>query len=302
MPVSPSDDLRHPLRREPHARESLFYGAILPGQRRMLFVYTWVNDEDLAGMLVTVVEEGGQRILSATEGIPVGGADFDDWTVGPLTVRHAPLMERAEIRFAEEETELDLVFTGLHEPFSYLDNADPCPAFVADDRFEQGCRVEGTLVLDGETIAIDGTGHRDHSWGTRDWTAIQDWKWCSGQTDNGAASFNLMVMHGRGTTTTHGYVVRDGRLAPITRVRAGVRFDDAFLQTDADIVIEDADGRTTEVRAQRFALFAFEAGTASLREAGCAGAIDGASAAVHLECGWDKAYADRQVREGAAAA
>lgn len=296
------DDLRHRLRQEAHARESLFYGTVLPEPGLMVFLYTWVSGDDLAGALATVVDGDGTRLLSATDGIPAGGADFDDWAVGGLTLRHAPLMERAELRFAEGENLIELAFEGAHAPFSYLDNEDPCPSFVADDRFEQTCRVTGRIVVDGEEVPVDSHGHRDHSWGTRDWSAIQDWKWCSGWTTDGAASFNVMLMHGRGTTTTHGYVLREGTLTPVRRVRADVRYDEDFLQTDADLVVEDADGGRLTVTAERFALFAFDAGTASLREAGCAGTIDGAPAAVHLECGWDRAYAERQVAASPATA
>ncbi len=36
-------------------------------------------------------------------------------------------------------------------------------------RFEQSMRVDGTVTIDGTTHAIRAAGHRDRSWGPRDW-------------------------------------------------------------------------------------------------------------------------------------
>jgi hypothetical protein len=299
--LTPVDDLRHGLTPGPHARESLFYGVLLPGEGLMVFLYTWVNAENAAGQMVVVVEgDDVRRAFSAADGIDVGAADFDDWEVAGLRVRHHDLLKAATLTFADDDVALELTFTGLHDAFSYLGNADGCPSFVADDRFEQSCRVTGTLVLDGREIAVDTTGHRDHSWGTRDWDTIQDWKWISGQAADGTA-FNLMLMHARGETTTHGYVLRDGITSPIVQARAKARYDDRWGQTDVDLTITDAAGATTTVTAARYALFRFEAGERIvLQEAACSGTIDGVEAAVHFEGGWDKGYVALQAQRAVA--
>ncbi len=47
----------------------------------------------------------------------------------------------------------------------------------------QGKHVKGTLTLGDGKIKCDTTaGHRDHSWGTRDWLAFQHYRWFQGQT------------------------------------------------------------------------------------------------------------------------
>lgn len=303
----PKDDLRHPLAPGPHSRESLFYGVLLPDEDLMVFTYTWVDPEGRAGYLFTVTADADERrVFHAEDKVPVGDRDFDDWAVGGVTVRHVDPLVRSEVGFEADDVSFRAEFEGVHPAFSYLDSADGCPSFIADDRFEQSCRARGTLVLGGREIAFDTMGYRDHSWGDRDWRSIQDWKWMHAQAGPDLA-VHLMTMHARGRTTLHGYVFRDGTLSPVVGARGDATYDDRWWQTGGDFTLEDAAGRTTRVTAERFAFFRFEAGgVAALNEAGCRGTIDGDPALVHLECGWDPAYqadqADRARERIAAAA
>ena len=301
--LEPKDDLRHTLRPGPHSRESLFYNVLLPDDDMMIFIYTWVDAESKAGHLVTVVGDNNVRhALSATDGVPVGDRDFDDWEVGGLGLQHSELLERAEITFAGDEMTLRANFTGLHPAFDYAQNEDGCPQIVADNRFEQSCRITGTLVLNGRTIELDTTGHRDHSWGTRDWDSIQDWKWVSAQADDDL-TLNVMQMHWRGETTRHGYVYRDGKVHPVVDIRTRAEFDRNWWQTGLEMTIRDDEGCDTVVTAQRYALLRFEAGERiALHEAGCRAQVNGRPAVAHFECGWDKDYAAAQAKRVAAGA
>ncbi len=51
-------------------------------------------------------------------------------------------------------------------------------------RYEIPCLVNGTVTVGGETLAVDGHGQRDHSWGVRDWWAF-GWCWNSMRLDDG---------------------------------------------------------------------------------------------------------------------
>lgn len=51
-------------------------------------------------------------------------------------------------------------------------------------RYEVPCRVHGEVLLASETLAIDGWGQRDHSWGERDWWSF-GWSWTAGRLDDG---------------------------------------------------------------------------------------------------------------------
>jgi hypothetical protein len=301
--VAPADDLRHPGEISGvHGRESLFYNLLLPEHGVILFVYTWVDAEDRAGYLFTVVgEDDDRRCFFAHDGVPIGERAFDDWAVDGLTLRHADLLRTAELAFAGEGVDFRATFTATHPAFSYRDNADGCPSFVATDRFEQAGRMTGTLVLDGVEIAVDATAQRDHSWGERDWAAIQDWKWLSAQASDDLA-LNVMLIHARGETTCHGYVAREGITTPVVDVAIRAQYDDRWWQREVTATIVDAEGLETVVEGRRFALLSFEAGgAATLNEAACTGTIDGAPALIHFECGWPIAYAAAQARTRAEA-
>ena len=51
-------------------------------------------------------------------------------------------------------------------------------------RYEVPCKVSGEVLVGRETIAFDGWGERDHSWGNRDWWAYP-WTWTAGRLDDG---------------------------------------------------------------------------------------------------------------------
>jgi hypothetical protein len=295
--LRPEDDLRHRLAPGPHARESLFYNVLLPDEGLMVFVYTWVDADSRAGHLFAVVGDNNERLaFSAADGVPIGTADFDDWRPGGVWVRHTEPLRVAGFgaEAGEGAAALRAEFTATHEAFDYARNADGCPSFIADNRFEQSGRVTGELTLNGRAIRFDTTGHRDHSWGTRDWDVIQDWKWVSAQVGD-EIGINVMQLHARGETTRHGYVHRDGVLAAVREVRAHAEYDKHWWQTELRLTIIDEADRRTELTANRYALLAFEAGERIvLHEAGCTGTVNGRSAPVHFECGWDRAYARSQ--------
>lgn len=78
---------------------------------------------------------------------------------------------------------------------------------------EAGCRVTGTVVIDGETIDIDGLGFRDHSWnGIRDMSAILSTRWVVG-TCGPQLSFGMSYCSAAaGEVMRNGWVYRNGVL------------------------------------------------------------------------------------------
>ncbi|HTK66054.1 MAG TPA: hypothetical protein VL595_27000 [Pseudonocardia sp.] len=303
--LEPKDDLRHHLRPGPHSRESLFYDLVLPDEGLLVFTYTWVNADEQAGHLFAVVADDNEKLaFSAADGVPTGGRDFDDWRVdggsGNVWVKHTDLLRSASYGAGAQgdgfSAELTVEFTGTHEAFDYARNEDGCPDFIADNRFEQGSRSRGTLTLNGRDIHFDTTGHRDHSWGTRDWDAIQDWKWVSAQVDDDL-QLNVMVLHARGETTYHGYVVADGELQPVVHAKTRATYDDNWWQKGLTMAVLDAAGRRTEVTGERYALLNFQAGERiTLNEAAFRGTVNGREARMHFENGWDRSYSDAQIR------
>jgi hypothetical protein len=111
---------------------------------------------------------------------------------------------------------VDLTWTAFHEPFDYHDGLHALGAAdedlaLAPAHFEQCGSVRGTVRRGGQEVEIDGLGHRDKSWGLRDWNAITGWEWLSAQFGEDLA-FNATVWYPPNgeETIPGGFVTRDG--------------------------------------------------------------------------------------------
>jgi hypothetical protein len=290
------DDLRHPLS-GPFARESLFHNVVLPEEGLFVFFYTWVDADDRAGRLFAVYgEDDKPLVFDVVDGVAVGGRDFDDWAVAGMTVRHTALLQTAELAFAGDEASLSMTFDALHRAFPYAENDNGCPPAMAEARFEQSGRVQGTLTVAGRTVPFDTTAHRDHSWGARDWNSFHHWKWISGQAGDDV-TFNAEQMLAGGREWINGYVNRAGLVSAVIAVEADVTYDDDdFTQRRATVVVTDAAGGTIRIEVERFSLLRFEpSDQIAMFDAGCRGSVDGRPGRVHLEIGWTKDYVAHQV-------
>ena len=76
-------------------------------------------------------------------------------------------------------------------------------------RYEVPCRVHGEVLVGSEKLTIDGFGQRDHSWGTRDWWAIE-WSWTAGRLDDGTRFHGTSVALGGEPVFGTGYLQAPG--------------------------------------------------------------------------------------------
>lgn len=294
MPID-ADDYRHELADRPHTRESIFYNIHLPEQGMSGFFYTWVDPKDKAGYVVTLYGDNGEQLLfDHKDKLSARKQDFDAWTLGGLTIRHSKALEVAEIVYQGESSMVEMNFNALHRAFSYTENDNGCPPWLADDRFEQSGTVEGRLVVDGRRVDFNTTAHRDHSWGTRDWDSVHHWKWISGQAGS-HLTFNAMQTFALGKLWTNGYVNRGGNVWAITGIDVDSEFDAGFGQTKVDITLRSADGHSVEAKVERFSILPFAPGGGIvMHEAGCTGTAGGRDALVHVEMGWPQTYVNHQ--------
>jgi hypothetical protein len=102
------------------------------------------------------------------------------------------MRDSAEVSYASEKIRLEYRFEGIHDAFSYRSSPDGLPSWFAANRLEQTGRVSGFLEVGARRIEWDRRmGHRDHSWGTRDWGAPHHWKWFVAYTDAARAAAGL---------------------------------------------------------------------------------------------------------------
>jgi hypothetical protein len=241
--------------------------------------------------------------LSHADDAPFEGDNLRDFAVAGLHWRQpeAEALRTAEVSFAAESSdsgtsigadglELEVRFEGIHEPFSWHDNEGGCPDWVAHDRFEQSGVTRGRLKLGEREIEFTGAGHRDHSWGTRDWNYLQNWKWMNAATPDGAASLHCMLMSCKGEILVNGYLNTAGVVSPIVSGEAQVDLDDQMIHRAVSGVFHDELGREMRLEARYAAGWSMPIQHLQLNEIGMTATLDGAPATAHVELGWPADY------------
>jgi hypothetical protein len=292
----PEDDLLHDevSAAGPHARESLLLTAPIPEEEPLVFLYLWREGGTKWGRFVFV---GGPDMaeplcLSHADDVPFEGGGLRDFTVAGLHWRQpeAGALTVAEVGFHGDGLDLEVRFEGIHEPFSWHDNADGCPDWVAHDRYEQSGLTRGRLRLGDREVEFTGAGHRDHSWGTRDWRYLQHWKWINAATPDGTASLHCMLMSVKGETLVNGYLNTGGVVSPIVTGEAHAELDDAMVHRAVTGVFTDELGRQMRLDARYAAGWSMPVAHLLLNEIGMTGTLNGTPATVHVELGWPADY------------
>jgi Ecdysteroid kinase-like family len=130
------------------------------------------------------------------------------------------------------DVELDLVWHTDGRPFSYR----------LSTRYEIPCRVDGTLIVDGERIELTGVpGQRDHSWAVRDWWGM-DWVWSSGHFEDGTHIHGLDLRLPEGQRLGTGYVQSPGEpLVELQTANADERIGDDGLPLHTRLTLVPGD-------------------------------------------------------------
>ncbi|MBY4573358.1 hypothetical protein ACN94_07145 [Gordonia paraffinivorans] len=261
----------------------------MPDEDIGVIAYSWVDGESRAGSMGLVFGRDNERFTQFhAEGVEMPwDADFDDWTVGPLRIRHGAPHQSAHVAFDHEGVSLDYHFEATTPAFTYHDNAGGCPDWLADNRLEQSGRVRGTITIGERVVPFDTTGHRDHSWGRRDWTAIHQYRWVNVQAGDDIA-INFLEGAALDQHVQLGYVDRDGVQSPVVSVSVDMQRDaEHFSYTSAHFVLIDDLGRRTEITAdRRDALAVWPAGGLQSHDAGGPCVVAGQPGRIHIEEGW----------------
>jgi hypothetical protein len=99
------------------------------------------------------------------------------------------------------------------------------------------------------TRAVNGVGHRDKSWGPRNWSGIRGWEWLSAQFGTDLA-FNVSLGFDGDQPVHNGFVFRDGDAVPLTSASVSYDWDGAeHLPKSAHIIFTDTEGERFDVHA-----------------------------------------------------
>ena len=294
-------DDRHKLPDSPIARESIPTMINDPDVGIAGFTYTWVNGESEAGAVLALFGPavGDTPIVQGLSDRPVPrDMSFADWRIDGFRMTNDLAFGTSTVTWDSPAAKVDLTFGAFHPPYAYGANKDGCPSYTATDRIEQSGTLKGTITLGDTVHRIDGLGHRDHSWGTRDWRAFQHYNWFEGQTADGVA-VHFWRFIALGKINLRGYVVKDGLLAEVTALEIDVTFSDDLWQQQLVATVTDEAGRTTEVRADFYAHYLLvPSPDLSLREGAARATYDGKPGIGWMEVAWPPSYLENVAANG----
>lgn len=296
------DDLMHDIAGRPNGRESLFFVLPIPHEGLAALAYVFRDaSSGRYGRIVALADSlsTDPLFLDIAGDLEIEGNDLDDFTVGGLHVRQPDPLRTAELAFDSGGVHLECSLEGLHEPFSWHDGIDGCMPWAADDRYEQSVRTQGTVAVGGRTVDFTSMGHRDHSWGTRDWRPLQHWKWINAATVDGTVSLHAWISYALGDRQVNGYVNRGGEVSAIRTADSDAELDDRFMHTSVSGSFVDDAGRELRLEATSVAGMAIPARHMQMNEIACSATLDGAPAIAHIELGWPEAYVREYTAPGA---
>lgn len=281
----------------PDVRESIAYVIPLPKHDLGMIFYTWVHSlgkdgKGRAGSAAIVYGPAvSEPVFEVHDNIFVDdAAAFDDWRVGPAALSMSDDMLSARIEFAGKEVQLDVTWDALNPSFGFGFNRNGCPQWLAWDRTEQGGHYRGTLKVGDLSIELDNLGHRDHSWGMRDWGGATHWKWWNIMGPNRTA-IHAMEIQALGRTTLHGYVQKDGVIGTLLTLDSDIEYDDRMMQTKVSMKLTDDEGRVTEVVCTQGADLVWPVSARCLlHEASMLATIDGKEGVGYIEMMWPPEY------------
>lgn len=173
MIISSLDDSYHPLSADPWETETCWWAFNVPERALSGWLYALIKPN-------MHLVAGGVFVWDATGHLPWTLPYYKFQYIQPLPSGNDLTDIQFPESFAQRQLEplkryalsykdrrhisLDLTFDAISAPLPLLHGEPP---FARASHFDQFGRITGTMVLKGETIAIDCISVRDRSWGPR---------------------------------------------------------------------------------------------------------------------------------------
>ncbi len=249
----PEDDRMHPPGPESNWNESMYFnffdrasevgGFVRLGNRpneraaemtvalylpdgRALFM--WKRPEiagngafDAGGLRFEVIEPA-ERLRTVYEGSAAELADPRALSDPSRAFREAP----------HRKIRLDLVHQAAGPMYGHRGSSEsdlPAEQQFASSHYEQHMHVTGALAIGEQSLAIDGFGLRDHSWGPRYWQAIHQYEWLTMNFGPDLHAMVSVVARDETHRRTGGVLVRGDKVDTITDAEIDADYEDNGL-------------------------------------------------------------------------
>jgi len=215
--ITEKDEFKHVWRQyQEYHNESWYFNAIdfHANTHVITRVGYRMGVNELETMFLIVLDKNDDsKNLAYFNRIPVEGYPEDD-VYGDAKVKFQCLvpMKKWRLAFKDERFEVELIFNERFPPYIYMSQEDPGEALkkygmeilkvAATRHYEQGMNVKGVVKLKEngrikEKRQLNCQGHRDHSWGTRDWVLIDGWNWVACQFEDCTMNFTRVRALGK---------------------------------------------------------------------------------------------------------
>lgn len=251
--ITSRDEQMHEPGGKRHWQESFYFNWAEPDGRSFGLVRVGYDFalRKIDGLLLTI-RDGAPEFIYPAIGIPLV---FDPPPVeygvraGSLALTMREPLARWHIGLLGRD-EVDLRWNRVNDPFAFVDAEAGGP-----QHFEQLGTVRGTIRVRGTEREIAGLGHRDKSWGPRDWNGITGWDWLAANFGEDLG-FTGTILPLAGERVSGGFVHRDGVNRRLQSAAVDYEWGRlAHIPRTALITLLDDQGDTYEVRAEAVAQF-----------------------------------------------
>jgi len=235
-------------------RESYYFNMCDP--RSGLSLITTIgllpNRKLTTGMFVLISSNKKDGILIVKPIIERNKPTFKDYSFIAGNLEYSIDGVNWRLKYNSRKIEFDILFTPLNKIYQYVNDAsDLIFSRVGSQHYEQFGVFDGVIRLKNQEIKIGPCfGHRDHSWGIRDWSAIDYYRlFCCAFSLNFA--INLWEGSIAGQEFVKGYVFDGNRNVSIMRSKVNTIYKAGDREpTKATIQIVDEENRKYNVTSQ----------------------------------------------------
>lgn len=222
--ITEKDEFKHVWRKYPeHHNESWYFNAIDFDNNTHIITRVGyrMGQREIENMFLIILDKDDEsKNLEYFNRFAMDSYPEDDlYGDDKITYECLEPMKKWRITYTDEKFEVDLMFEGRFSPYIYMSQEDPMEALkkygveilkvAATRHYEQGMIVTGTVKLMEnsqvkEKRKVNCYGHRDHSWGIRDWVLIDGWNWGAIQFEN--FTMNFAKARALGKVLEHGFI------------------------------------------------------------------------------------------------
>jgi len=236
---SNKDEFKHVKKKYPeHHNESWYFNALdINNSTNFITRLGYrLGQNELESMFLIILDKDDEsKNLEYFDRIPCEGFPEDDiLTNGKIKYECIEPLNKWRLTLDHENFEVDVIMEGRFKPYFYHQDADPKEIIekyghmldkllrVAGNlHYEQGMKVTGVIKRkeNGKVVEerqVNSTGHRDHSWGSRDWVLIDGWNWVCCQSKD--FTMNCARAHAFGQYFEHGFISTADAQEKITKV------------------------------------------------------------------------------------